>query len=419
MNKAAIWFGRALWLGIVVDWVQALPAIFAPNATLAFAGQRASENPTWVAFSALLLVLLSLFYIPGAGDPYRYPASAWLGVTARLPEALFFLWLYPGYPALGVINLVLFLSQLPLLIVVWRTPGPIGDIPEERVPNERKPGVFEYDGSTFAEVKAAVFSDPYNELPYHRGLSLGTLMQFFNASARNLIDKRDIRPRYDKLIHPNGICYTGVWRIDRDSPYTGYFARGAQGLVIARLSVAGAQLTRGYRRAFGIAGKVFPTMDPNTKLKPGNFVTVNHLSGLRDKHITDAVPTNMPTIGFDPAANIVNRVIFRMMDTRPGYRLLHPLSTLGSPPGSRVVTPDLLMLKVLEGTVKVDAEDFRDELRLQHYPNHTLVYTINVKSFTEENWTRLGVIEFTEDVVSEAGDKQLHFWIPQDIPSRN
>jgi hypothetical protein len=74
---------------------------------------------------------------------------------------------------------------------------------------------------------------------------------------------------------------------------------------------------------------------------------------------------------------------------------------------------------VQEGTPRVDADDFREELRLRHYPDHNLVYTINVKSFSEENWTCLGAITFTDDVVSEGGDKRLHFWIPRDVPSHN
>jgi hypothetical protein len=210
-----------------------------------------------------------------------------------------------------------------------------------------------------------------------------------------------------------------VWRIDRDSPYTGYFARGSEGLLIVRFSVAGNRLTRGARRSLGIAGKVFPTMDPNARVMPGNFVTVTRLSGERRRHITDAAPTNFPEVGLDPGANVVNRIIFRLMDTRPGYRLLHPLSTLGVPAGGKVVTPDLLLFRVQEGTPKVDADDFREELRLSHYPNRTLVYTINAKGFADENWTQLGTMTFTEDVVSEGGDKRLHFWIPRDVPSHN
>jgi hypothetical protein len=420
MNRHVVWFGRLVWIGVIADWLVGLSAIFAPNATLGILCQTISPNPLWVAFSALLLVLLSFFYIPGAGDPYRYPTSAWLGVAARFGLAAFFLGIYPReYSAFGLANLFLFLGQLLSLVLVFRATPPLGDIPEDRIPDMSDQSLFDYDGSTFDEVKAEVFREPYATLPFHRGVGLGSFTQLFNAAARNLADKRDIRPRFDKLIHSNGICFTGVWKIDQRSPYTGYFAIGSQGLVIARLSVAGAQLTRGHRRAFGIACKVFPTMDPNQKVKPGNLVTVNNLSVTRDKFIIDALPTNAPTIGFDPGANLVNRVIFRLMDSTPGIRLLHPISALGLAPGANVVTPDLIMLKVLESTIKVDADDFRDELRLKHYANHTLVYTINVKNFTDENWIPLGTIEFTEDVISEGGDKRLHFWIPQDLPNRN
>jgi hypothetical protein len=276
--------------------------------------------------------------------------------------------------------------------------------------------IFGYDGSTFNEVKAVAFSGPYAELPYHRGLRPGRFVKFFNDSARNLIDRRDILPWYDKLIHANGICHTGTWRIDTDSPYTGYFARGAEGLLITRASVAGNRLNARHRRAFGIAGKVYPTMDPDRKVMPGNFVTVTKLSGTRREHITDYAPTNMPRVGLDPGANLVNRVIFRLMDTRPGWRQLHPLSTLGVPRNGDVVTPDLMMLEVADGTPKVDADDFRDELRIDHYPNRRLVYTVNVKNFEDRAWARIGSIELSDDAVAEGGDKRLHFWIPRDVP---
>ena len=74
---------------------------------------------------------------------------------------------------------------------------------------------FEYSGSTFDEVRAVTFSGPYVGLPNHQGLGPKTLVQFFNDSARNMHDKRDIRPRFDKLIHANGICFAGTWNIDK------------------------------------------------------------------------------------------------------------------------------------------------------------------------------------------------------------
>ncbi|MEH2143775.1 hypothetical protein [Nostoc sp.] len=247
-------------------------------------------------------------------------------------------------------------------------------------------------------------------------MGLTTFVQLFNDAARNLFDRRDIRPHYDKLIHANGVCYTGLWKITEDSPYTGYFAKGSEGLVFARLSVAGTGIKRGDRRALGLAGKVYPTLNPHEKVKPGNFVTVDYLTGIKTKHITDTELTNFPDVGPDIGAKLINRVIFRLVDKRPGFRQVFPISTLGVEPGGKVVTPDLFMLRVAEGTPKIDAEDFRDELRLEKYPNNTLVYTINVKNFDEKEWTKLGVIELNDYAICEGCDKRIHFWIPRDIP---
>lgn len=426
MRRPARWFGLAIWLGIVADWIPGLPSIVAPGWSLAALGQRPTTSPTWLAFSGLLTVLLSLFFIPAAIAPYRYPASAWLAVTARPLEAIFLLLIWRGlYTAFGLVDLVLFLLQAPLLLLTMAQPAPPAPAPAATsettggatMPNQDD--VFDYDGSTFAEVKAVAFSGPYDTLPTYPGLGPKTFLQFFNASARNLADKRDVRPRYDKLIHANGICFTGVWKIDRPSPYTGYFAQGSEGLLLARFSIAGPQVTRGHSRALGIAGKVFPTLDPNEKVKPGNFVTVTTLSGTKEPYVTNMQPANFAEVGSNPAAIVINRVIFRLMDTRPGYRQLHPISTLGVPRGGRVVTPDLMMLAVADGTPRIDAEDFRDELRLGNYPDHKLVYTINVKMFDESTWTRLGTMTFDEDAISEGGDKRIHFWIPRDIPNLN
>ena len=409
-DRSALWLKRTLWLGILADWVLGVPAIFAPELLLKLVGVRPTQDPVWTAFAAVILVLLGIFYVPGANQPYRYRANAWLAVFARPPGVIFFFLLWRGfYPIFGIIDGVLFLLQFPFLIKTLQL------IPEWRF---RDTEVFDYHGATFHEVKNVAFAGAYDRLPYQKGLGLTTFVQLFNDSARNLYDKRDIRPRYDKLIHANGVCYTGRWRIDQDSPYTGYFARGSEGLLIARASVAGPFLTQGHSRAFGIAGKVFPTLDPDEWMWPGNFVTVSHLSSSRAKHILDIEMFNYPTIGWSPGANLINRVIFRSMDTRPGYRQLYPISTLGLKPSDPVVTPDLLMLKVADGTPRIDAKDFRDEIRLRHYPNQQLVYTIFVRNFDEPTWTRLGSLIFTEDVVSEGSDKRLHFWIPRDIPNQ-
>lgn len=122
MKQPHVWFGRAMWLGILADLALGLPGIFYPNAVLALAGQPlALETPIWVAFASLLLVLIALFYIPGANDPYHYRATAILSVLARPPGVIFFLFLWPGvYPAFGYLDLFLFLLQAPLLYLTLR-----------------------------------------------------------------------------------------------------------------------------------------------------------------------------------------------------------------------------------------------------------------------------------------------------------
>ena len=122
MNRPANWFRRAVWLGIVADWLLAVPAIFIPEKLLDLLGLRSTADPMWTAFGGLLVFLLSLFYIPGANQPYRYRFNAWFAVLARLPGVVFFLVLYPGfYPAFGFFDGGFFVVQLPLLLWVMRS----------------------------------------------------------------------------------------------------------------------------------------------------------------------------------------------------------------------------------------------------------------------------------------------------------
>jgi hypothetical protein len=122
MKRPHVWFGIAMWLGILADWALGLPAIFYPNAVLSLAHQPlALETPIWPAFAALLLALIAVFYIPGANDPYRYKATAILSVLARTQGVLFFLFLWPGvYPAFGYFDLIFFVIQAPLLYLTLR-----------------------------------------------------------------------------------------------------------------------------------------------------------------------------------------------------------------------------------------------------------------------------------------------------------
>jgi hypothetical protein len=91
MNKFAVWFGRLVWLGIAANFVLAIPGLLWPEQLLAYFRFPPASPPLWPSFASLLLILLSLFYMPGAINPYHYRANAYLAVISRLAGVVFFL----------------------------------------------------------------------------------------------------------------------------------------------------------------------------------------------------------------------------------------------------------------------------------------------------------------------------------------
>lgn len=119
VNRATRWFSRVVWLGIGANLALALPTLVAPVRLLEWSRLPVPEPVMWTQFSALLLVLLSAFYVPAALDPVRYRLVAWLAVAARLAGVLFFLGTQPAsYRMFGLFDLVFFAPELVLLTLV-------------------------------------------------------------------------------------------------------------------------------------------------------------------------------------------------------------------------------------------------------------------------------------------------------------
>jgi hypothetical protein len=115
-----------------------------------------------------------------------------------------------------------------------------------------------YAGSRYSEVVAAILANPYQriwgaegepQLPVHEvtfksvfgGLLFGMTRQFQSDCERTLDSPVDLRwgsdgKGFPRLVHPNGVCLTGEWRISEDTPYSGYFRKGSHALAVGRYS---------------------------------------------------------------------------------------------------------------------------------------------------------------------------------------
>jgi bacteriorhodopsin len=122
MNSYARAFRVTVWIGVLVNFSLALAAIFAPDWLLRTMGFDVAYPNIWPRFAGWLLILLSLFYIPGANDPTRYRANAVLSVCARFAGVAFFtgavllVGFSTRYLLFGLIDLVF---AVPTAVLLW------------------------------------------------------------------------------------------------------------------------------------------------------------------------------------------------------------------------------------------------------------------------------------------------------------
>jgi hypothetical protein len=275
-------------------------------------------------------------------------------------------------------------------------------------------------GSTFSEVWNTVSSDPYVRVPHYK-VTLTSFFGFFQdhlkaSGQRTIADGSDLLPRFKKLVHPNGICLAGTWTITEDSPYTGYFAKGSKGLLIGRASVAMSETVSGQYRAFGFAGKLYPTDDARhtDKLHTANFFVVDDLGGTLASHYTDVMMTNRPKATTHLSMIAIGAAAVRAFgaaDKNPTVRQMYEVAELGMEDPTRSLTPAYFGLKAAPGQT-YDAPDFRQELLLENH-NGKLVLEINVAASERAPLTKIGTIELTQDALTDSCDHRLHFHHPK------
>lgn len=279
-----------------------------------------------------------------------------------------------------------------------------------------------YQGSSAEEVWGEVNSSPYLTLPKHK-ISYISLLKGFKSKIkqsanRTLNNKLDILPYFDKLAHPNGVCLKGTWNIVEENPYSGLFKQGSKAIIISRSSVALSRTTVGSNRGFGLAGKIFPTLDETKKVQTANFFLVDDLGGTKAPNYTGVEMTNEPKVSKTLAVishlaySIKLAITFGKADSNPGIRQLYQISEMNE--DKEVITPKWMMVKARQGQ-NINERDFRDELNMDNRAKNLFfdIYTTSTGNKNKKNWKKLGYIEFTESIASESCDHRLHFNHPK------
>jgi hypothetical protein len=118
---AGTWFKRVVWVGILANFALAIPTLVVPARMVELTGIPPATPLLWVQFSALLLILLSIFYMPAGIDYVRYYATAWMTVGSRLAGVIFFIFFQSReYHMFGYFDLVFLVPEAILLTLAVR-----------------------------------------------------------------------------------------------------------------------------------------------------------------------------------------------------------------------------------------------------------------------------------------------------------
>jgi len=313
-----------------------------------------------------------------------------------------------------------------------------------------------YAGTRYAEVRDAVFANPYSP-PYERvSVTLGSLLrgvlpfgeqwQFLAAARRTVASEADLRwgpdgKGFGRLLHPSGACLAGTWEITEETPYSGYFRKGSRALVMARYSSA-TETRRGHTRSLAMVGRLYPTTDPADPrpLRSASFITQEDIGGAFSKTINEAVLRNAPDItafrrGAGSLAFLVVAVVLDRADKPNTIRELYEIAELGKSEGEATRAPEFLQFRVAADQPVIPGEelDFRDEIMAQidKTPQRSLTFRIETSDSGETHgpnfrlrrtitgWRQIGTLKFDAAAVSYNCDHVFHINHPPWRKDRN
>jgi hypothetical protein len=284
------------------------------------------------------------------------------------------------------------------------------------------PPTTTYQGSSFAEVWDIVSIGQYDHMPEKVVVTPESLKRrklltdlsnkngFLRASSRTLDVSHDYAVNnWDRYVHPNGICVAGKWVINQQetsggySPkdLSGYFTKGAEGLIIARISTEGTSVSNRETKSLSMVGKIFPTLNENKKVFTANFITQDDLGGRSASDGIDGVLTladvsmrNAPDVSISKRIEsgghegflsfLATKNVFNKVDLETTIRQLYQISEAGLLSGEKGVAPKFMEIKYAgerpEFANNEQLDDFRDWVK-HHIQNYQpLIFTITISN---------------------------------------
>jgi hypothetical protein len=99
-SASARWFSVVVWLGIVFNLLFIAEQLFMPDSVNAALGLPLGlPNVVWNQAHGMMVLALSIFYIPAALAPLRNPDYSWLLVLSRFLAAIFWVFAWRSNPA--------------------------------------------------------------------------------------------------------------------------------------------------------------------------------------------------------------------------------------------------------------------------------------------------------------------------------
>lgn len=97
MTSARRWLHVATFIGVLINiFGMALPFIFRPQWYMDWLGLPGGGGSViWMRQAGLLLLFVSILYVPGGADPFRYSLNAKFAVLVRMTIGLY--WFYLVY----------------------------------------------------------------------------------------------------------------------------------------------------------------------------------------------------------------------------------------------------------------------------------------------------------------------------------